>query len=105
MEVLKCKTVSSVLQELHAFAIVYNLVRLVMRETAVKHTVSVHRVSFIDSMHWLIYSIKNTNPVDIIINPLRPKRFEPRAIKRRSKQYDLLNKPRIHYKVAAYGLS
>ena len=31
---------------------------------------------------------------DLKVNPERPDRFEPRAVKRRPKEYDRLNKPR-----------
>jgi hypothetical protein len=31
---------------------------------------------------------------DLIVNPARPGRIEPRCRKRREKQYDLMNKPR-----------
>jgi len=31
---------------------------------------------------------------ELIVNPLRPNRIEPRCRKRRPKQYDLMNKPR-----------
>jgi hypothetical protein len=30
----------------------------------------------------------------LIVNPYRPDRLEPRAVKRRPKEYDRLNKPR-----------
>jgi hypothetical protein len=31
---------------------------------------------------------------ELLVNPERPGRAEPRAVKRRPKQYDRLNKPR-----------
>jgi hypothetical protein len=35
---------------------------------------------------------------ELIINPLRPGRCEPRVIRRRMKEYDLMTKPRDDYK-------
>lgn len=50
MDVLKCKTVDGVLRELHAFALVYNLVRQVMVEAANRQRVPVRRISFVDAL-------------------------------------------------------
>jgi Transposase DDE domain len=53
MEVLHCKTVSGVLKELTAFAIVYNLVRMVMWHSAIRQHMGVERISFLDALRWL----------------------------------------------------
>jgi hypothetical protein len=53
MEVLHGKTVSGVLKELTAFAIVYNLVRLVMWHSAILQHMGVERISFLDALRWL----------------------------------------------------
>ena len=53
MEVLKCQTVDGVLRELHAFALIYNLVREVMQQAADRQGVSVNQISFIDALRWL----------------------------------------------------
>ena len=37
---------------------------------------------------------------DLKVNPDRPGRLEPRAIKRRPKSYDLLTKPRAELRAA-----
>src|SRR5918999_1491955 len=53
MDVLHGKTVSGVLKELTVFAIVYNLVSLVMWQSAtLQHTVA-ERISFLDALRWL----------------------------------------------------
>jgi len=46
MDVLKCKTVEGVLKELTVYAIVYNLVRMVMVEAARQQGVDVERNQF-----------------------------------------------------------
>lgn len=101
MDTLRCKSVDGVLKEIFAFAIVYNLVRLVMIQSARLKQVKVCKVSFIDALRSLCH------PADIpmIINPVRKNRLYPRAIKRRPKQYDRLNKPYFAYKSALSGLS
>ena len=53
MDVLHCKTVSGVLKELTVFAIVYNLVRMVMCQSAMLQHIDVARISFLDALRWL----------------------------------------------------
>jgi IS4 transposase len=53
MDVLHCKTVPGVLKELTMFAIVYNLVRLVMRQSATLQHTAVARISFRAALRWL----------------------------------------------------
>jgi hypothetical protein len=94
MDVLRCKTVNGVLKELTVYAIVYNLVRVVMGEAARRQGVEVDRISFIDAVRWLLDAKRGEELPELIVNPHRPGRFEPRAQKRRPKQYDLLTRPR-----------
>ncbi len=94
MDVLKCKTVAGVLRELHVFALVYNLVRQVMLEAAAQQRIDVRRISFIAALRWLQTASAGTELSRLVVNPLRPGRFEPRARKRRPKQYPLMKKPR-----------
>ena len=94
MDVLKCKTVEGVLRELHVFALVYNLVRQVMVEAAHRQKVPVRRISFIDALRWLKEVDRGELLDDLIINPDRPDRYQPRVRKRRSKNYKLMTEPR-----------
>ncbi len=93
MDVLKCKTVGGVLKEFAIYAIVYNLVRVVMMEAAARQGVDVERISFNDALRWLC-DMKADELPELVANPARPRRFEPRVKKRRPKQYDLMNQPR-----------
>ena len=52
MDVLQCKTVEGVLKELHVFALVYNLVRVVLGGVAASRQ-SIGRLSFVDAVRWL----------------------------------------------------
>jgi hypothetical protein len=96
MDVLKCKTVDGVLKELAVFTLVYNLVRLVMLRAAQKQKVPLDRISFIDALRWLRAACSRTDRpgIDLIVNPRRPDRVEPRVVKRRPKAYPLMTKPR-----------
>jgi hypothetical protein len=94
MEVLRCKTVDGVLKELTIYALVYNLVRLVMLDVAKRQSQDVARISFADTLAFLCYAKAGTPLPKIIINPHRPQRWDVRVLKRRPKPYKLLNKPR-----------
>jgi hypothetical protein len=94
LDVLKCKTVNGVLKELMVFALIYNLIRLVMGQAARRQQVAIERISFIDAMRWLA-AAQDDEPLSVlVVNPHRPNRFEPRVRKRRPKQYPLMTRPR-----------
>ena len=94
MDVLKCKTIEGVLKELTVYAIVYNLVRVVMVEAARRQGVDVERISFVDALRWLAQAKPGDDLPELVVNPERPGRYEPRVRKRRPKQYPLMRKPR-----------
>jgi hypothetical protein len=94
MDVLHCHSEAGVRKELAIFALVYNLVRAVMLEAASRQSVPVSRISFADTYHWLRHARDDDTLPQLIINPYRPNRIEPRCIKRRAKPYDLMIKPR-----------
>lgn len=94
MDVLHCQTVDGVNKELTMYALIYNLVRLTMLEAAKLQGVPVARISFVDALRWLADAIHGPQELKLRVNPDRPGRFEPRAVKRRPKQYDRLNQPR-----------
>jgi hypothetical protein len=92
--VLHSKTVEGVTKELWAFALVYNLVRQVMIEAAKRQGVDVARVSFVDALRWLACAEVGEELCDLVVNPLRSGRVEPRVLKRRLKEYARMTKPR-----------
>jgi Transposase DDE domain len=94
MDVLHCKTVDGVLKEMLVFALVYNLVRMVMVEAARRQTRDVERISFVDAQRWLTAAKPGELLKRLIENPDRPGRAEPRVRKRRPKQYPLMKEPR-----------
>ena len=94
MDVLKCKTVDGVLKELAVFALVYNLVRSVMWESAKVQGVVPERVSLLDALRWLVGAEGDEDLSVLLVNPARKDRVEPRVVKRRPKQYPRMTKPR-----------
>lgn len=97
MNILHCRTCAGVLKEFYAFCIVYNLVRTVMLDAALEQKSTPNQISFIDALRWLTRVCNSRVSHLLSIVPKRTGRFEPRAIKRRPKQYDRLNKPRKLY--------
>ena len=94
MDVLRCKTVEGVMKELWMFVLVYNLIRLAMLQAAQRQRVGADRISFIDAQRYLCVLLHSPVNGDLIVNPTRPNRYEPRVIKRRMKKYPLMVKPR-----------
>jgi hypothetical protein len=111
MEVLRCKSPGMVHKELEMFFIAYNLIRCLMAQAATLHDVPMERLSFkgtVDSVRQFSVAIAQARSrkkqkqliaqlLEIVARdevPDRPGRREPRAVKRRPKPYQLLNRPR-----------
>lgn len=94
MDVLRCMTVEGVLKEMTMYAVAYNLVRLTMCEAAASQKVEVDRISFIDALRWLREPEDGEEMPELVVNPSRPGRYEPRVRKRRPKQYPVMKRPR-----------
>ncbi len=65
-----------------------------MLEAAHRQGEAIDRISFIDAVRWLADAIYGAVELKLRLVPNRPGRFEPRAVKRRPKEYDRLNQPR-----------
>ena len=98
LDVLHSRSVAGVMKELHAFVIIYNLVRKVMCEAARKQRVKPSRISFIDALRWLRQAKPGAALPNLIVVPHRPGRHEPRVKKRRPKPYDLMTRPRQQHR-------
>lgn len=94
LDVLRSQTVPGVVKELLTFAVAYNLVRRVMVEAGARQGVAPSRISFLDALRWLRGATPGEALPELIVNPQRPGRFEPRVRKRRPKQFPLMKRPR-----------
>ena len=120
LDALRCQSPAMVRRELLMLLIAHNLVRAVMAAAAAAHTVPLDRLSFTGTLATLhsccLASAQTTRPqlrrflwaemlriiaADLV--PLRPDRWEPRAVKRRPKSYPPLNRPRHEYRQARHG--
>ena len=120
MDVLRCQTPAMVDKEVMMHAVAYNLIRALMQESAVRHQVDLTRISFkgtVDTLRqWsasleaargmprkqkaLLDSMFEIIAKDLV--PHRPGREEPRAKKRRPKNYQLLTRPRRMMKYSGH---
>jgi hypothetical protein len=114
MDVLRCKTPEMIHKEFAMHSIAYNLIRALMGQAAQRHDAPLDRISFKGAVatlrQWtprftLATSTQRQALTDALFLylardpiPHRPNRNEPRARKRRPKNYQLLNKPRHLFK-------
>ncbi|HWT80877.1 MAG TPA: IS4 family transposase, partial [Candidatus Methylomirabilis sp.] len=111
MEVLRGKSADIVRKEILMHLLAYNLIRALMWQAAQKHGRSLHGLSFAGTVAhvnalapylWWYRGTRRSSLVYALLLewiardklPHRPGRTEPRAVKRRPKEYDRLNKPR-----------
>jgi hypothetical protein len=112
LDILRCKSPELIEKETIMHLIAYNLIRLLMQQAARTHAGSLGRISFkgaLDTVRHFAAAIHAARATprkqDALIDemlaiiaadcvPERPGRSEPRAKKRRAKNYHLLTKPR-----------
>ena len=94
MRVLRSQSPDGVERELLAFALVYNLICLVMTVIAVHLETTPERVSLIDVLRLLRHGLDRLVAATIMVNPARPGRVQPRVVKRRPLGYSLMTEPR-----------
>jgi hypothetical protein len=94
MRRLKCKTPDGVRKELAAYCLVYNLVHAVMTRAAAAQGVDPDRISFIDALRWLQTAEPGEGLCELVVNPRREGRHEPRVIKDLQDTYRKMTKSR-----------
>jgi hypothetical protein len=94
MRKVKSKTAQGVQKELVVYALVYNLVHAVMLRAAQSQGVGPERISFIDAVRWLLSAQPGESLPDLLVNPRRPDRHEPRVVKDREDTYTKMTRPR-----------
>lgn len=119
MEVLKCKSPDMVLKELQVYQLAYNLIRMLMWRTARACGIDPRRLSFAGTQQRInavlprlamcgtteefariTLALMERIAADRL--PDRPNRIEPRAVKRRPKNYRRLTQPRAEARRLVY---
>ena len=112
MDHLRCKKPHRVRNEMRAHMLAYNLIRQVMCEAAMSDGLHPWEISFkgtLSTLAEMLPTLSIISNVDELCDVLyrscrqhrvgdRPERYEPRVLKRRPKQYKLMQKPRRSYK-------
>ena len=94
MNVLRCQTVDGVNKEVWVYVMIFNLICREMVRAASRQKVEPDRISFIDTLDVMHHSPELLGLVDILVNPWRPGRDEPRVVKRRKDCYRYMTRPR-----------
>jgi hypothetical protein len=111
MDMLSCKTPEMVGKEMGIHFLAYNIIRIIMAEACIRHNAIPNRISFKGTVqllnkfmpHFINSSSKENKMMyaallnKIVKNKIgnRPGRVEPRAVKKRPKPFDTLNRPRF----------
>ena len=112
MEHLRCKKPHRVRNEIRCHMLAYNLIRGVMAESAYEADIEPWQISFkstlttVSDMLPVLGLIRNVDELCSVLFRCcsqhivgnRPDRYEPRVLKRRHKNYKLMQKPRGSYK-------
>jgi hypothetical protein len=119
MELLRCQSPDMAEKELLAYLVAYNMIRCLMAQAVAQAGVEMERLSFkgtVDAVRQFTPAIHKARSKaqrrqicdDLLrtivrdLVPLRPHRQEPRAVKRRPKAYQLLNKPRHKFREVSH---
>jgi hypothetical protein len=106
MNILSCKTPDMAIKEIWVYLLAYNLIRLLMAQSALLADIIPRTISFKHCLQLWVAGIQTLDLMDndqlnslfILMSQQivgkRPGRIEPRAVKRRPKAFPLLMKPR-----------
>ena len=106
MNILSCKTPDMALKEIWVYLLAYNLLRLMIAQSALLVDVTPRSISFKHCLQLWLIGVQNIHILDedqlytlmLLMSQQRvgnrPGRIEPRAVKRRPKAFPLLTKPR-----------
>ncbi len=106
METFSCKSPEMVQKEMWVYLLAYNLIRLIMAQSAALADLLPRQISFKHSLQiWLAYhrlcGVNESEDLSLLFALIiqntvghRPGRMEPREVKRRPKEYKLMTEPR-----------
>jgi len=100
MRKVKSRTPQGVQKEVAVYCLVYNLIHVVMLAATRRQRVDPGRISFIDTVRWLLSAAPGEPLPKLVVNPLRPNRHEPRVVKDRQDTYKVMTRPRAQLRKA-----
>jgi hypothetical protein len=117
MDILRCKNAEAIRKEILMHLLAYNLIRALLWQASVTHGRPLHRLSFAGAVQrldvmapylWLFAGTRRATYLYALLLewiahdrlPYRPRRIEPRVVKRRPKSYDRLDRPRCELRAA-----
>ena len=117
MNILSCKTPDMAIKEIWVYLLAYNLIRLMMAQSALLADITPRSISFKHCLQWWLIWVQQQVILDeeqlyklLLLMAQqqvgnRPGRIEPRAVKRRPKAFPLLTQQRAQAreKVRQYG--
>ena len=98
MRRIKCQTAEGVQKEMAVYCLVYNLVHVIMLEAARRQKVPPDRISFLDTVRWLLSAAPGEELPKLIVNRKREGRHEPRVMKDLQDTYMKMTVPRSKMK-------
>jgi hypothetical protein len=94
MRRIKCQTAAGVEKEILVHLLVYNLIHAVMLQAAGRQKVAPDRISFIDTLRWMLAAAPGDALPDLLMNPRRKGRHQPRVVKDRHDGYQRMTQSR-----------
>jgi hypothetical protein len=94
MRRIKCQTAVGAQKEMVVYCLVYNLTRALMLEAAQRQKVAPNRISFIDTLRWMLTARPGEALPILLTKPRRKDRHQPRVVKDRHDGYQRMTRPR-----------
>ena len=94
MNRLTAEDVDGIKKQVMGFVILYNLIRRLMCEAAVRQRVKADRISFIDTARALLWLAEGASMPQLKVNPQRKRPSQPRERKHGGYKYPVMKKPR-----------
>jgi hypothetical protein len=95
MRRIKSRTPDGVQREIIVYCLVYNLTHAIMLQAAARQRVAPDRISFIDALRWILSAMPGEPLPNLLVNPRRKGRHQPRVVKDRHDGYQRMNQPRF----------
>lgn len=94
---LSARSIQGIRKQILGMVIIYNMIRSLMQEAAVRQAVAPDRISFKDAVHWLLWAPASAALPRLVVRKKRIRATQPRRIKTCRKRFPHLASPRNKY--------